>query len=162
MRKIDYPITSGVRFLQQKGIVFVPHLYSYVDGGGTAQAASSLHVDHHAVIKTLVMDSELRRPFLALMHGDREISTKQLARILKVKKVEPSAKALAEKVTGYQVGGISPFGSRIPLQVFVESSVMLLEEIYINGGKRGFLVEINPKDLAIAFALTLVDVAIQE
>lgn len=158
---IDYPVTSGVRFLQERGIVFFPHLYPYVDHGGTAQAANCLKVEHHAVIKTLVMDSELRHPFLVLMHGDREVSTKQLARVWNVKKVEPCDRMLAQELTGYQVGGISPFGTRTPLEVCVESSVLMLERIYINGGKRGFLVEINPNDLALAFAFTPIDVAIK-
>src|SRR5690606_32705911 len=124
-----------------------PYLYMYEDHGGTRHAADSLNVPDHAVIKTLVMETDAHKPLLVLMHGDYEVSTKQLARVLDVKRVEPVDAARAEKYTGYQVGGISPFGTRMALPVYVEGSVLTFERIYINGGKRGFLMEIAPSVL---------------
>lgn len=147
MKKTDYPVTPAVRVLRQHAIDFVPHLYDYEDHGGTRHAAHSLSVAEHAVVKTLVLETDARKPLLMLMHGDREVSTKQLARLLGVKRVEPADAVRAEKYTGYQVGGISPFGTRIALPVYVESTILPLERIYINGGKRGFLVEIPPSVL---------------
>jgi Cys-tRNA(Pro) deacylase len=147
----DYPVTTAVRALKAAGIPFVSHLYSYEEHGGTAHAARSLGVDEHSVIKTLVMEADGKKPLLVLMHGDREVSTKQLARTLGVKRVVPCDPQTAHRHTGYMVGGISPFGTRSPLPVAVEVSLLSLERIYINGGKRGFLVEIDPSCLTRAF-----------
>jgi Cys-tRNA(Pro) deacylase len=118
-------------------------------------------VDEHAVIKTLVMEPDGGRPFLILMHGDREVSTKNLARALSAKAVTPCATDKAERVTGYQVGGISPFGTRQPLPVYVQASILALPRIYINGGKRGFLVEMTVADLRRILPVLEVDVAVE-
>ena len=147
MEKSDYPVTPGIRFLREKKVPFTAHPYPYEEHGGTAHAASVLGVPEHAVIKTLVMESDSRRVFLVLMHGDREVSTKQLARLLGAKRVSPCDTVGAQKATGYLVGGISPFGTRKDLPVYVERTVFDLDRIFINGGKRGFLVEIEPGEL---------------
>jgi len=160
LSKKDFPTTQAVRFLESRTIPFNPHLYSYEEHGGTTHAAECLHVSEHAVVKTLVMETDQHRPLLVLMHGDREVSTKQLARILEMKRVTPSDVAAAEKYTGYQVGGISPFGTRVPLPVFVEKTIFNLSRVYINGGKRGFLVEIDPLVLRTALDVTEVEVAL--
>src|SRR5919206_1469593 len=141
---MDYPITPAVRLLREKGVAFEPHLYDYVERGGTRRSAEELGVDEHAVVKTLVMETDARKPLVVLMHGDREVSTKQLARTLNVKSVQPCDPAAAQKHTGYLVGGTSPFGTRLRLPVYVERTIFALPRIYINGGKRGFLVEIAP------------------
>ena len=161
MAKQEYPMTPAVRFLKSKNISFQPYLYQYEEHGGTRLAAQLLNVPEHAVIKTLVMEAETHTPFLVLMHGDCEVSTKQLARVRSVKRVEPCDPAAAHKHTGYLVGGISPFGTRTPLPVYVEATVFALDKIYINGGKRGFLMEIDPGDLRKAFPIQEVIVAIQ-
>lgn len=160
-RMKDLPITPAVRFLNEKKIPFEPHLYPFEKHGGTKHAAEFLKVTEHAVIKTLVMESDLRHPFLVLMHGDCEVSTKQLARFLGVKQVTPCSTATAQKHTGYWVGGISPLGTRSKLPIYVEASIFHLPRIYINGGKRGFLVEINSSDLRIVLPMVEVKVAIQ-
>jgi len=160
MQKPDYPVTPAIRLLKDKRIVFHPHLYPFVDHGGTKHASAVLGVSEHAVIKTLVMETESRQPLLMLMHGDMEVSTKQLARIISVKRVEPCDMATAQKLTGYLVGGISPFGTRKELPVYVERTVLSLDKIYINGGKRGFLVEIDPRDLRKAFDLVEVEASV--
>jgi Cys-tRNA(Pro) deacylase len=157
---IEHPVTPGVRILREKKIPFVPFLYAYEDHGGTTHAARSLNVDEHAVIKTLVMQGEARSFFLVLMHGDREVSTRNLAREIGLKHVTPAEPDAAQRVTGYQVGGISPFGTRSALPVCVEHTILSLPRIYLNGGKRGFLVQVAPDDLRRAFPITEVHVAI--
>ncbi|HYA87041.1 MAG TPA: YbaK/EbsC family protein [Nitrospirota bacterium] len=150
MKDRDVPVTTAVRALRSAGVLFVPHFYDYVDHGGTKHAAASLRVNEHAVVKTLLMETQeggRKKAFLVLMHGDREVSTKQLARLLGVKAVSPASEADVEKNTGYLTGGVSPFGTRIPLVIYVEETILGLEKIYINGGKRGFLVEILPGEL---------------
>ncbi len=151
MAKPDFPVTPAVRALRAAGIEFIPRPYDYVDRGGTARAAVALGVDHHAVVKTLVMESRddgpRGRPLLVVMHGDREVSTRQLARLLGVKSIAPATEAGVEKWTGYVPGGVSPFGTRTPLPVYVEETVLALDRVWINGGKRGFLVEIAPSAL---------------
>ncbi len=158
---VDFPITPAVRYLREKRVDFVPHLYDYVEHGGTAESARQLGVEHggtaesarqlgvdeHAVVKTLVFETSERKPLIVLMHGDREVSTKNLARHIGVKSVEPASAERATKVTGYQFGGTSPFGTRTQLPIYVEKTIFDLEKIYINGGKRGFLVEIGPTGL---------------
>jgi Cys-tRNA(Pro) deacylase len=158
---MEYPVTSAVRVLREQQISFDPHLYEYKDHGGTGHAAASLGVDEHAVVKTLVFESDGRKPLLVLMHGDREVSTKQLARFLRVKQVIPCDPAAAQRHTGYMVGGISPFGTRTRIPVYVESTIFTLPKIYINGGKRGFLVSITPAALRTALHPTEVTAAIQ-
>jgi Cys-tRNA(Pro) deacylase len=160
MSKTEYPTTLGVRFLQQREIPFTPRLYPYEDRGGTAHAAEYLQVPEHEVVKTLVMETDQHHPLLVLIHGDNEVSTKQLARILGVKRVDPCDIAAAQRHTGYQVGGISPFGTRTELPVYVERTIFELPRIYINGGKRGFLVEIDPQVLRTALNATEVEVAL--
>lgn len=156
----DYPITQAVRALRADRIDFIPHLYPYEEHGGTHQAASVLNVPEHEVIKTLVMEDDSRRQLLVLMHGDREVSTKQLARELGVKRVSPCDPISAEKHTGYKVGGISPLGTRKSLPVVVESSIMMLGRIFVNGGKQGFMVEIDPCDLQKVLPVKEVRVAL--
>ncbi|MBI3587053.1 MAG: Cys-tRNA(Pro) deacylase [Ignavibacteriales bacterium] len=161
MTKPDYPVTTAIRMLREKNISFEPHLYTYEEHGGTHASAVELNVPEHDVVKTLVMQTDERKPLIVLMHGDYEVSTKQLARILGVKRVEPCDVATAQRHTGYLFGGTSPFGTRAPLPIYVEKSILDLPKIYINGGKRGFLVEINPSDLKKAFQIIEVEVAIQ-
>src|ERR671917_1124491 len=157
---MDYPVTPAVRALRELGAEFEPHLYEYEERGGTRRSAEELGVDEHAVVKTLVLETDARRPLVVLMHGDREVSTKRLARRLGVKTVRPCDPAAAQRHTGYMVGGTSPFGTRARLPVYVERTIFGLPRIFINGGKRGFLVEIEPKDLRILSPLEEVEVAI--
>ena len=159
MSKEEYPITTAIRELKQKKIAFVPYLYEYEEKGGTAQTAIELNVVEHSVIKTLVLnaDGEL---ILCLQHGDKEVSLKELARILKVKKVEQADQKSAQNATGYQFGGTSPFGIKRKLRLFAESSIFLIDKIYINGGKRGFIIEISTNELKANYEITEVIVAI--
>jgi Cys-tRNA(Pro) deacylase len=159
---MDYPVTAAVRLLREKKVEFEPHLYDYVERGGTHHSAEALGVDEHAVVKTLVMETEAHRPLVVLMHGDREVSTKQLARRLGVKSVHPCDFASAQRHTGYLVGGTSPFGTRTRLAVYVERTIFELPVIYINGGKRGFLVSIEPKVLRDLLPIEEVEVAIEK
>ena len=160
MQRAGYPITPAIRVLRENKIQFDPHLYSYREHGGTAHSAAQLGVDEHIVIKTLVMETESRTPLIALMHGDREVSTKELARTLSVKSVLPCDPSTAQRHTGYQVGGTSPFGTRKGLPVFAEQTIFELSKIYINGGKRGFLVSMDPDDLKRVLPITEVAVGI--
>jgi Cys-tRNA(Pro) deacylase len=139
--------TPAVHFLRRHGVAFAEHPYRYEEHGGTRVSSRELGVDEHAVIKTLVMQDEAKRPLIVLMHGDREVSTKQLARQIERKTVEPCDPAVAQRHTGYAVGGTSPFGTRKPLPVYVERTVLDLERIYINGGRRGLLVSLSPSEL---------------
>lgn len=143
----DYPVTPAVRVLRAAGVAFVPRLYDYVEKGGTSRSSAELGVDEHCVVKTLVFETDAKKPLLVLMHGDRQVSTKNLARLLGVKSIQPCKPEVAEKWTGYQVGGTSPFGTRTALPVYVERTILALPKIVINGGKRGFLVEIEPAAL---------------
>ncbi len=161
MAKKDYPVTPAIRVIRDLKIDFEPYEYEYQDKGGTAQTAIELKVDEHNVIKTLVMESESDQ-FIVLMHGDREVSTKELARQIGSKKAEPCKAETAHKLTGYMFGGTSPFGTRKQMQVYAESSIFNLDTIYINGGKRGFIIGIKPESLKIAFDLKEVNVAIQK
>ena len=154
------PMTAAVRVLKQAGVPFTEHPYAYVERGGTAAFAAQAGVDEHAVVKTLVMEDEAKKPFVVLMHGDREVSTKELARVLGVKSVHPCAPETAERHSGYMVGGTSPFGLRKPLPIYVEATVLELARIYINGGKRGFIVGLAPQDLVRVLAPKPVRVAI--
>ena len=136
--------TPATAWLRRQRVPFTEHVYDYVDRGGTAESARQLDVDEHHVVKTLVMEDDAGRPLLVLMHGDRSVSTKALARALGVKRVQPCSPEVAERHSGYQVGGTSPFGTRKPLPVYVEASILELPAIYINGGRRGYLVGIAP------------------
>ena len=157
---MDYPVTPAVRLLREKNVVFAPHLYDYEERGGTRHSARALGVDEHAVVKTLVMETEARQALIILMHGDREVSTKQLARTIGAKSVQPCSPETAQKHTGYLVGGTSPLGTRTRLPVYVERTIFELPKIYINGGKRGFLVSIDPQVLRELLSVEEVDVAI--
>lgn len=158
---MDYPITNAIRILRQHKVEFVPRLYDYVEKGGTAESAKQLGVDEHAVVKTLIFETNEKKPCVVLMHGDRQVSTKNLARHLGVKSVEPATPERASKHTGYLVGGTSPFGTRTAMPVYVEQSIFNLDKIYINGGKRGFLVEIDPAVLKAALKIEEVEVGIE-
>jgi Cys-tRNA(Pro) deacylase len=161
-RKEHAPETPATTFLRQHNINFTEHLYSYVEHGGTAESAKQLGVDEHAVVKTLVMQDQDRKPLIILMHGDRQVSLKNFARQIAAKKVEPCKPEVAQRHTGYQVGGTSPFGTRKPLPVYVERSVLELPSIYINGGHRGFLVRISPNVLTELLDAQPVDSAAPE
>ena len=152
--------TPAVHFLRKNAIAFTEHPYRYEEHGGTRVSSRELGVDEHAVIKTLVMQDEAKKPLLILMHGDREVSTKQLARQIDRKTVEPCDPATAQKHTGYAVGGTSPFGTRKELPVYVERSVLDLDRIYINGGRRGLLVSIVPAELVRVLHATAVEAAL--
>ena len=152
--------TPATACLKQQGIGHTEHLYAYEEHGGTAVSARELGVPEHAVVKTLVMEDEAKRPLLVLMHGDRKVSTKNLARQIGVKKVEPCTPEAANRHTGYLVGGTSPFGTRKRLPVYVERSVLELEKIYINGGRRGYLVGIAPQVLVRLLGAQAVEVAL--
>lgn len=157
---MDYPITPAVRLLREKKIDFVPHLYDYVEHGGTRESAKQLSVDEHEVVKTLVFETSDKNPLIVLMHGDREVSTKNLARFLNVKSVAPATPEKASKLTGYLVGGTSPFGTKTKMPIYAEKIIFELDRIYINGGKRGFLVEIEPRVLKTVLQIVEVEIAV--
>ncbi len=144
---MDYPVTPAIRVLRDNKIEFEPHVFEYVEKGGTKHSSEVLGVDEHAVIKTLVFETDQKKPLIVLMHGDRQVSTKNLARFLGVKTVAPAAPEKANKLTGYLVGGTSPFGVKTKMPVYAEKTIFDLPRIYINGGKRGFLIAIEPKVL---------------
>ncbi len=160
MSKKDYPKTNAIRCLLAHGIPFEVCLYAYEEKGGTRVSARELGVDEHAVVKTLVMETDAKDPLIVLMHGDREVSTKQLARLLGVRSVTPCDPKTADRHSGYQVGGTSPFGTRRAMPVYAEQSIFDLDCIYINGGRRGLLVRINPNDMTKALDVTPVEVAV--
>ena len=154
------PSTNATRLLKQAGIAFTEHLYRYEEHGGTAVSARELGVDEHAVIKTLVMEDEKGAPLIVLMHGDREVSTKELARQLGARTVQPCRPEVAQRHSGYQVGGTSPFGTRKVMPVCAEASLFDLVHILINGGSRGFLVGLDPRDLDKVLTVHRVSVAL--
>lgn len=160
MAKEKYPTTAAIRQLKQHKINYTPYLYPYEEKGGTRASSTQLGVDEHCVIKTLVMEDENKHPLIILMHGNCEVSTKELARALNVKRITPCTPQIAQKHTGYQVGGTSPFGLLKPLPVYVEQTILECEEIYINGGKRGFLVNLQADILTQVLQATAVNVAI--
>jgi Cys-tRNA(Pro) deacylase len=160
MSKDKFPVTPAIRFLRERKVPFSEHLYAYEERGGTTVSARELGVDEHAVVKTLVMEDDAGRPLLVLMHGDREVSTRELARDLGARAIRPSTPEAASRHTGYLVGGTSPFGTRKPLPVCMEASILALDRIYINGGKRGFLVGIDPREVQKLLAAKTVEVAI--
>ena len=154
--------TPATAFLKAHGIAFTEHTYEYVEHGGTAVSAESLGVPEHEVVKTLVMQDERAKPLIVLMHGDRKVSTKNLARQAGRKSIEPCRPDVAQRHTGYQVGGTSPFGTRKPLPMYMERSIAALPAIYINGGRRGLLVNIRTEDLVKALQPKLVEVALED
>jgi Cys-tRNA(Pro) deacylase len=139
--------TPATQLLRRAGIAFGEHPYEYVEHGGTAESARQLGVDEHRVVKTLVMEDEHAKPLIVLMHGDRTVSTKNLARQIGAKRVEPCKPEVANRHSGYLVGGTSPFGTKKAMPVYVEASILELERIYLNGGRRGYLVSLDPKVL---------------
>jgi Cys-tRNA(Pro) deacylase len=139
--------TPATQFLRRHGVAFGEHPYDYVEHGGTGESARQLGVDEHQVVKTLVMEDEHAKPLIVLMHGDRTVSTKNLARQIGVKRVEPCKPEVANRHSGYLIGGTSPFGTRKQMPVYVESTILEMERIWLNGGRRGFLVSIEPKVL---------------
>ncbi len=157
---MDHPVTQAVRFLRERKVEFVPHIYDYVEKGGTSESAKQLGVDEHAVIKTLIFETNEKKHLIVLMHGDRQVSVKNLAGHLGVKSVEPATPDQALRFTGYLVGGTSAFGTRTAMPVYVEKTIFSLAKIYINGGKRGFLVEIDPGILRDILNVEEVEVAI--
>jgi len=154
--------TPATAFLKAHGIAFTEHNYEYVERGGTAVSADSLGVPEHEVVKTLVMQDEHAKPLIVLMHGDRKVSTKNLARQAGRKSIEPCRPELAQRHTGYQVGGTSPFGLRKPLPIFMERSIGALPSIYINGGRRGFLVRLKTEDLVAVLKPQIVEVSLED
>ena len=149
-------------FLKASRVAYTEHEYDYVERGGTEVSAQSLGVTEHEVVKTLVMQDEGGKPVIVLMHGDRKVSTKNLARQAGVKRIEPCKPEAAQRHSGYQVGGTSPFGTRKKLPVYLERSILDLPQIYINGGRRGFLVKISPQDILRTLGPELVDVALED
>jgi Cys-tRNA(Pro) deacylase len=151
--------TPATQMLRRAGVSFTEHLYDYVEHGGTTESARQLGVDEHEVVKTLVMEDEAARPLIVLMHGDRQVSTKNLARQIGVKKVQPCKPEVAQRHSGYLVGGTSPFGTRKAMPVYVEATVLELPRICINGGRRGYLVGIAPSVLVSLLGATPVQAA---
>ena len=161
MRPANAPETPATRFLRQHAIAHSNHFYGYEEHGGTKVSARELNVDEHAVIKTLVMEDESAKPLIVLMHGDRKVSTKELARQIGCKKVETCQPEAANRHTGYLVGGTSPFGTKKKMPIYMEKSILDLSLIYINGGRRGFLVGVQPHDLMRALAPKVVEAALK-
>jgi Cys-tRNA(Pro) deacylase len=154
--------TPATALLKAHGIAFTEHTYAYVEHGGTAVSAESLGVPEPEVVKTLVMQDEQAKPLIVLMHGHRKVSTKNLARQAGRKSIEPCRPDVAQRHTGYQVGGTSPFGTRKPLPIYMERSIAALPAIYINGGRRGLLVKIKTQELVRVLKPELVDVALED
>lgn len=159
---MNYPVTPAIRVLREKKIDFTPHVFEYVEKGGTRHSAEVLGVDEHAVVKTLIFETNEKKPLIVLQHGDFQVSAKSLARILNVKSVAPVAPEKANKLTGYLVGGTSPFGVKTKMSIYAEKTIFDLPRIFINGGKRGFLIEIEPKDLEEALEIKKVEAAVRE
>ena len=160
MAKSKAPVTQAIRVLRDHKVDFSEHLYDYEEKGGTRVSARELGVEEHVVIKTLIMQDENREPLIVLMHGDKEVSTRNLARQTGARHIEPCDPATADKHSGYQVGGTSPFGTRHPMPVYMEETIATLGCIYINGGKRGFLIGVDPADVIRVLSPTLVNVAV--
>ena len=161
MKSENVPETPATKFLRQNGIAHSNHLYDYEEHGGTGVSSRELNVDEHSVVKTLVMEDEAAKPLIVLMHGDCKVSTKELARQIGCKKVEPCKPEVANRHTGFLVGGTSPFGTKKKMPVYIEKSILDLSIIYINGGRRGFLVGLHPHDLMRALAPAVVNVALK-
>ena len=155
------PVTMAVRALRAASVEYTPHLYPWEPRGGTAASAAALGVDEHQVVKTLIFEDDRKQPLCILMHGDREVSTKNLARQIGAKTTSPCAPEVADKHSGYQVGGTSPFGLRRAMPIYMERTIADLPRLFINGGARGFLVELAPAELVRVLSPTLVDAATQ-
>ncbi len=159
MGKAKHPVTAAIRALRAAGVSFEPRLYDYAPHGGTERSAQELGLDEHAVIKTIVLETEQGSPLLVLMHGDRRVSTKRVAQLVGAKSIKPCDPSVATKHTGYLVGGTSPFGTRKALPIYMERTITTLPRLVINAGKRGFLVEMTPAAVVQVLSPTLVDVA---
>ena len=157
----DYPVTMAIRVLRQQKVEVTPHLYTYEARGGTRVSSEQLGVDEHAVVKTLIFEDDAKKPLCVLMHGDREVSAKNLARHIGTKSVTPCAPEVADRHSGYQVGGTSPFGLKRAMPVYCEKTIAELPKVYINGGARGFLVGMDPAALVRVLKPVLVGVAIE-
>ena len=155
------PETQATKYLRQHGVAFSSHLYDYEEHGGTSVSSRELNVDEHAVVKTLVMEDEQAKPLIVLMHGNCKVSTKELARQAGCKKIEPCKPDVANRHTGFLVGGTSPFGTKKKMPVYVEKSIFDLPLIYINGGRRGYLVSIPPQELSRVLDVHIVEVALK-
>ena len=160
MVKEKTPVTAAVRMLRTEKVDFTDHLYTYQEKGGTSASSRELGLDEHAIIKTLVMEDESRQPLMVLMHGDRQVSTRELARTIGAKQISPCSPDTAQKHSGYMVGGTSPFGTRRQMPVYMEESIAGLSKIYINGGKRGYLVGMEPAELIRVLKPVMVTVGI--
>lgn len=158
MKDSKIPVTAAVRVLRQHKAEYTDHPYDYEEKGGTAVSARELGVDEHAVVKTLIMEDEAKHPLIVLMHGDREVSTKNLARHLGVKQIHPCTPEVANRHSGYMVGGTSPFGTKRTMPVYMQQSILELDRIWINGGRRGYLVGIAPQAVVDILKPELVDV----
>lgn len=154
--------TPATQLLRRQGVAFAEQVYAWVEHGGTAESARQLGLDEHDVVKTLVMQDEARRPLVVLMHGDRTVSTKNLARQTARKAIEPCTPEVAQRHTGYQVGGTSPFGMRKALPVYVEASILELPAVYVNGGRRGYLLRIEPRQFVAVLAAQPVHCALRD
>ncbi|MFA7535290.1 MAG: aminoacyl-tRNA deacylase [Desulfuromonadales bacterium] len=161
MGKDKIPVTPAIRLLRQQQVSFTPHLYAYEEKGGTAVSARELGVQEHSVVKTLIMENEIGSPLIVLMHGDLQVSTKELARVIGAKSIGPCAPVTAQRHSGYLVGGTSPFATRKSMPVFLEETILDLPEIYLNGGRRGFLVGLAPGEVLRLLKPTLVRVGIR-
>jgi Cys-tRNA(Pro) deacylase len=155
------PMTLALRELEKHGVELTYHLFAYQEKGGTAHSSKEMGVDEHAVIKTLIMEDDHKEPLIVLMHGDMQVSTKNLARTLNVKTINPCKPEVADRHSGYQVGGTSPFGTKKKMPIYMEETILQLPKIYINGGKRGFLVGMDPKHAQKILNPTLVNVGIK-
>ncbi|HSN19670.1 MAG TPA: Cys-tRNA(Pro) deacylase [Usitatibacter sp.] len=154
--------TPATEFLAKHGVAYTEHAYEYVEHGGTAVSSSALGVPEHEVVKTLVMETDKGDPLVVLMHGDRKVSTKELARVAGAKRIFPCKPEVAQRHSGYLVGGTSPFGTRKRMPVYLERTVLDLPRIYINGGRRGYLLGMEPQVLVRVLSPVLVDVALEE
>ncbi|WP_137936644.1 aminoacyl-tRNA deacylase [Chitinivorax sp. B] len=159
MAQEKMPVTVAIRVLRQHGIAFTDHLYSYEEHGGTIVSSRELGVEEHMVIKTLIMEDGHKKPLIVLMHGDREVSTKNLARLIGVKTIVPCRPEVANRHSGYVVGGTSPFGTKKAMPVFMEQTILDLPKIYLNGGKRGYLIGLDPQILLPILKPVLVSIA---
>ena len=160
MKSENAPETPATKFLRQNGIAHSNHLYAYEEHGGTKVSARELNVDEHAVVKTLIFEDEQAKPLIVLMHGDCKVSTKELARQVGCKKIEPCKPEVANRHTGFLVGGTSPFGTKKKMPVYIEKSILDLPLIYINGGKRGYLVGVHPHDIVRTLSPVAVEAAL--
>lgn len=158
--KDKIPSTNAIRYLNKNNVIYKPIFYKYVEHGGTKVSSKELGVDEHKVIKTLIMENDRKEYFIVLMHGDKEVSLKNMARFMNTKTVQPCKVEIANKHSGYLVGGTSPFGTRTKMKVYIEKTILDLDKIYINGGRKGLLVEIDPTILPVILDSQIVEVGI--